>query len=377
MTLAVRGTPLAVVTDTLYAADDAARLNAYSLRTGRQRWSVAVPATAEPDLIAAGSYALLISRQGGVTAVEAGTGAVRWHRPGSPVWVSPAGDRVVLTTEEPAAGPDLPHVSVFSVVTLPNGADSAVFRSDSTDPAAVFTPDAGDWPTGMFVRDDADGGRLFDFATASTRRFDLPRPAPPTSQRGTGDQLLFETLLLAGDVTVSTTQWGGRSTMTGYGGSPPRPRWSMVDVGLYTAGWCGAALCGWNGNEAIALDPTTGTVRWRFPGGRLWRASEHRLYASFPAGVDDSIGITVLDETTGRRFLRQDAWRPVELISGARLPIIAYVATGQVLAILDARRLITQRLILLPSGRPDCWASDTDVACRVGKDTFRAWAYST
>jgi hypothetical protein len=138
-------------------------------------------------------------------------------------------------------------------------------------------------------------------------------------------------------------------------------------------------LCASEANVSFALDPATGHTVWNTAGGQLWRAAPHRLYSANRAGPDGGDGLTILDETTGRPLLpRQHSWRPVAPIEGARLPIIADTPSGSALAVLDARRLSSRRLALLPPGTgPGCWAGERFVTCRVGTDTFRAWRYSS
>jgi outer membrane protein assembly factor BamB len=171
-----------------------------------------------------------------------------------------------------------------------------------------------------------------------------------------------------------------RNVLAGYAGVPPRPRWTVPDVPIFGVWRCGAALCGSDPGQSFALDPGSGEIRWRSPGDMLWRASDRLVYSSARIGGasgNEGTGIAVLDETTGRQLLRQDSWRPVTPIEGPRIPILAYSPAGQVLAVLDARRLNADRLALLPQGVPDCWAGKTYVTCRVGTDTFRAWRYSS
>jgi outer membrane protein assembly factor BamB len=380
VTVSATGAPVAVIGDSLYTtADDGSRLSAYSLRTGRRRWTSSIPKTTQPGLIDAGPYLLISPQTGSTFAVEARTGVVLWQHRGTPVWLAPAGDRVALATWEPPADQTDPGRSTLAVVTVGNGANSAVFAPAVGADAVwdVSSPDIGvRWMAGMFVREDADGGMLFDFASARARRLDLPLPAPPADY-GAGDRPFYETLLISRDLVLDTSGWGGRNLLTGYAGNPLRSRWTAPDRMLLGAWRCGAALCGSDVNEAMAVDPGTGDVRWRSPGGLLWRASGHRVYSSARVGRDQGTGIAVLDETTGRELLRQDSWRPVtSTIDGARIPILAYSAGGQALAVLDAQRLTTYRLTLLPHAGADCWTSRTYVACRTRTDTFRAWRYS-
>jgi hypothetical protein len=229
----------------------------------------------------------------------------------------------------------------------------------------------------VFQRDDADGGQVFDFATGGARRLALPLPASPFNDRPGAPN--YESLLTAGDMVLQTVQWRERSLLTAYAGDPPRVRWSVPDL-AFSFGWrCGAALCrSGRADEVAALDPATGEVRWRSDGNILWPATGHRVFSSSQTRTDRSTGMAVLDEAAGRELLRQEAWRPVALIEGEKLPVLAYSPDGEVLAILDARRLTARRLALFPTDHAaECWTSATNVTCRIGSDTFRAWRYSS
>jgi outer membrane protein assembly factor BamB len=384
VTVAVPGTPIAAIGDSLYAtADRGSRLTAYSLETGRRRWSVDIPKSAGsdqrvgPTVLDAGPRLLLVTGQRGETlAIDAGTGIVEWRRPGTPFWLASDRSRVALATSPPS--PDPADPGTLAVVTMATGANAAVFTPYPGTASPVFSADSTSQQiTAAFARQDAGGGTLFDFDSGRTRRLDLPLPSRPPDAVDAGNTPEYESLLRAGDLIVDTARWGGHSLLTGYAGDPPRPRWSTPDLDFGWGWWCGALLCGPSGPGTAALDPATGEVRWTYDSrGPVWRASGRRLYASTSVNTD-ATGIAVLDETTGQSLLRQALWRPVAPIEGARIPIIAFSRTGETLAILDARRLTTYRIAALPPGDTACWASQTHVACRTKVNIFRVWRYSS
>ncbi|NJC68389.1 PQQ-binding-like beta-propeller repeat protein [Planosporangium thailandense] len=408
VTVAATGDLLAVAGDSVYTISagggDGGRLTAYSLRTGRRRWSVDHASGGQLNLLVAGSNLLLTSQPSGpvpanrddqdpswTAAIDARTGAVRWRHTGYPLWVAPRGDRVAMRTFAPPTGADNPggpddttDRTVITVLAVATGALAAGYGpvAPGRRMSPVQSSDPGQrWLTGVFVREDASGGQLFDFASTSTRRLDLPLATPPPPMTA-GAATPYEAVLDAGDLTLTMTDWGGRAALAGYSGEPPRPRWSVPDLTAYGAWRCGTALCGSDVETSFAVDPRTGQVRWQSPGGLLWRASAGRLYSSVLVAnsgfVDRSrgTGIGVLDEATGRPLLRRDDWRPVSVVDGAQMPILSYTRGGEILAVLDARSLATERLAVLPLNQADCMASDAYVACRTGEGAIRAWRYS-
>ncbi|MGC9666537.1 hypothetical protein ACNTMW_08250 [Planosporangium sp. 12N6] len=410
VTLSVAGTPVGIADGTLYAMDGGGvlytmtapenRLDAYSLRTGRRSWSVTVPAIGNPALRTAGRYLLFTGdRQMGsvgsvgfigswTVAVDSRTGAVAWQRAGAPSWVAPAGDRVALSSwvlvDEQGEG----RLSV-AVVGVADGVPSVTIAESGDHDMLAWSGSAqrgADLATGVFRRTGPDGGQLFDFASGRTSHLDLPLPStppPPPEQRdGPGPYGVFESLVFDGDRVVQTVQSSGYTVLTGYAGSPPRQRWSVPDLG-FAAGWrCGSLLCGSGLDDtAVALDPATGEIRWRTTGYLLWPAGGRVISSRISTGPGRTMGVTVLDQASGRELLGQDAWRPVAWTPDApRVPVIAYNARGVFLAVLDVPRLITYRVARLPAADSlvaDCWAGTTHVACSIKAGTFRVWRYSS
>jgi PQQ-like domain len=234
VTMSTDAIPLAVVGDTVYASPEAgARLSAYSLRTGRRRWTVAVPPLARAGLLPIGPDVVLTSwDQSRTVAVDRRTGAVRWQRTGSVAWSSDAGDRIALVTQDPADdGPNRDRLAVTVVSTASGAAAAELSRTGPI--SLVFTAGAGRTPmTGVFVRDDSAGGRLFDYAAGQVRRLSLPQPPAPSDPDATfaADHPQYEAVLLAGDHVLVSSAWGERTELTGYAGYPLRPLWTVPDL---------------------------------------------------------------------------------------------------------------------------------------------------
>jgi len=269
VTFGAAGTPVQVVGNTLYATEaEGARLTAYSLRTGRRRWATEVPRFTQANLAGAGDNLLLTSmEQARTVALDPDTGRIRWQHPGTPVWWSRSGDRIALMSDVPA---DDGGRFAVTMVTTASGSGPVRFSGGGSVGPVYSTQRPADRVTGLFVRDDPSGGRLFDFASDRVRQLTLPvgsRPGAdpaitPVSPVTTGPQ--FEELVLAGDQVLRVSFWGSRRQLTGYAGEPLSLRWAADGLGINgLTWWCGTVLCTSDGAQSYAFDPATGDVRWR------------------------------------------------------------------------------------------------------------------
>jgi hypothetical protein len=381
VTFPAAGTPVQVVGNTFYATEaEGARLTAYSLRTGRRRWTTAVPPFTQANLASAGGNLLLTSlEQAQTVAVDPGTGRIRWQHTGTPVWWSRSGDRIALMSQVPAEGG-----SRFAVTMIAAVSGSGPVRFSGGGPVgpvySALRPD--DRVIGLFVRDDPAGGRMFDFAADQVRRLALPvGSAPgadpavtPVSPVTAGPQ--FEELVLARDQVLRVSFWGSRRQLTGYAGEPLSPRWSADGLGINGLTWsCGTTLCTSDGAQSFAFDPMTGDIRWRASWGQLWSAGPGRAFAAWSVSRDGGRGVAVIDEASGREVLRWDNWRPIVPPLGPRVPVLADTSDGLVVAVLDTARLTARRLAKLPPAG-QCWANETYVVCRSEPERYRAWRYN-
>jgi hypothetical protein len=379
-TFPATGTPVRVVGNTLYTTEaEGSRLSAYSLRTGRRRWIIAVPPFTQADLFGVGGNLLLTSlEQDRTVAVDANTGRTRWQHNGTPVWWSRSGDRIALMSQVPAAGG-----SRFAVTMVPAAAGLGAVRfSGAGSIGPVYSAQRpADRVVGLFVRDDPAGGRLLDFAANQVRRLGLPVGSAPVvdpalstvAPVAAGPQ--YEELVLTGHQLLRVSFWGSRRELTGYSGDPLRPRWSVTGFGI--AGltwWCGTAICTSDGVQSFALNPATGEVRWRASWGQVWPAGAGRAIAAWSVSPDGGRGVAVIDEAAGTELLHRENWRPITSTLGSRVPVLAVTGDGQVVAILDTERLSARRLSKL-SYAGECWSSEMYVVCRSAPERYRAWRY--
>jgi PQQ-like domain len=374
-------TPATIIGDTLYTSPaDGGRFSAYSLRTGERRWTADVPALAHVTVAAIGSSTVLVSSwdQEQTFAVDARTGAMRWRRPGSAAWWSKAADRIALISQNPAD--DGPNHDRYAVTMVSAATGDGGTELDRTGPISpVYNVDDEGTPMiGLFVRDDAEGGRLFEFATGRSRRLGLPQPPPP-AEPGTTDLPQYEGMVVAGDRLLVASSWGEQLELAGYTGDPPRRLWTASDqIGL-PAQRCGANLCGSDGTQMFAIDPANGETRWRGGFGMGWPAAGNHVLTSRVSDGIGAPGVTILDGANGRELLGHNTWRlvPATTANPVRVPILVYEAGQQLLASLDLVRLTTRRIAVLPNPGLRCWAGETFVACRIDRDHLRVWRYSS
>jgi hypothetical protein len=380
VTFTAAGTPVQVVGNTLYVTEaEGARLTAYSLRTGRRRWTTAVPPFTQASLGSVGGDLVLSSlEQSRTVAVDPGTGRIRWQQTGTPVWWSRSGDRIALMSLVPAEGG-----SRFAVTMVAAASGAGAVRLSGGGPVGpVYSAQRpADRVIGLFVRESPAGGRLFDFATDRVRQLALPvGSAPgadpavtPVSPVTTGPQ--YEELVIAGDQVLRVSFWGSRRQLTGYAGEPLSPRWSVDGLGINgLTWWCGTALCTSDGAQSFAFDPVTGDVRWRASWGQLWSAGSGRAFAAWSVSRDGGRGVAVIEEASGREVRRWENWRPIVPPAGARVPVLADTSDGLVVAVLDTARLTARRLAELTQAG-QCWANETYVVCRDEPERYRAWRY--
>lgn len=382
VTMSTDATPLAILGDTVYASPASGDpLSAYSLRTGRPRWTAEVPAVAHAVLFPVGPDVVLTSwDQSRTVAVDRRTGAVRWQRTGSVAWWSDAGDRIALVTQDPAD--DGPNQNRFAVTVVSTASGAATAELSRTGPISLVfaaTP-GGSRTTGVFVRDDSAGGRLFDYATGQTRRLSLPQPPAPGDPDPTfaGDRPQYETVLLAGDYVLVSSAWSDRIELTGYGGDPLRPRWTVPDLTVLQAWQCGTALCGSSGTRSFALDPVRGELSWQGDLGALWPVPGGRALSASPASGSGTPGVAVLDQVNGRDLLGHNTWRLISnnVEDQARVPVMVE-SRDQILASLDVTSLTTRRIAVLPGPNTRCWSGDRYVVCQLNTHTLRAWRYTS
>jgi outer membrane protein assembly factor BamB len=239
--------------DLVFTGSPSGRLYAVDIRTGRARWSTLVagggastvfaPIT-DGDVVVAGYTAFLAPNVGGVVAVDAETGSLRWQSPFPP---SPGG---VLSTRS-AGGP-----LIYGRFVLATGATGIIHAFDRSDGSLQW----------------------------SIAALDVPPPFGPTAQdhrplARTGDTLFAGSLfgvVVAYDLRTRSELWRYGSLNEG----SVNFRITSDDTAVYIPYLAG---------RLVALRVEDGRVRWRMPDGSAgfeWPASslDDRVYAAASEG---------------------------------------------------------------------------------------------
>ncbi|HEV8567919.1 MAG TPA: PQQ-binding-like beta-propeller repeat protein [Actinoplanes sp.] len=314
------GDRFALTADTLYTAveDVAGELAAYDLADGVKRWSkrlpdpTAWPTFAEPAgvvLVPNGRVANQVAAPDGGTyfnefytetiALDAGTGAELWRRPGE---IYTATADAVLLSDRDAAGAGTRTLRLLRIrdggtIWTRSGLRAERVTTGGADP---LRPDLllTVTPSGR-----VDVLRLADATRIGAGRVEWLAGSP---QEGTFTDVFLDT----GRVYVRVAGPRG-SSLTAYTLDTLRRLWRLDDTATVAAYPCGEVLCSIERDAFAAYDPATGTVRWRSDSVRnAWSAGPGRLL------VDGGLRRALIDDSTGRRVADFGESVPVQDIDG-------------------------------------------------------------
>ncbi|MET8836286.1 hypothetical protein ABZV78_20520 [Micromonospora sp. NPDC004540] len=257
----------------------------------------------------------------GTAAYDAATGALRYRRPDR---VYPAGDGAVAVTEVRSVAD--PGQRIQGLVHGVDPATGANRWSVSVPSTAVLAVAPGR-PGGVVLVHDSGLARLHDVrngAVLGAARLPPAGYAPDNP-------------LVVGDHLVLRHPAPGGTALSGYDLPGLTPRWRrLLAGGEVTEAGCPGLVCLRAVRDRRALDPATGDVVWRWPGGAGWRA--------VPGGRDaDRV---VLVRPAG------DAGRTLVTTAGRDGPRPAGV---------------------LPAGIRDCHAVGDALACRGPDNRLAVW----
>ncbi|WP_433309594.1 PQQ-binding-like beta-propeller repeat protein [Micromonospora chersina] len=258
----------------------------------------------------------------GTSAYDAATGALRWRRPDR---VYPAGDGAVAVTEvRSVADPGQRIHGLVHGVDPATGADRWSVSVPSTAVLAV----APGRPGRVVLVHDSGLTRLHavrDGAVLGAARLPPAGYAPDNP-------------LLVGDHLVLRHPAPGGTALSGYDLPSLAPRWRrLLAGGEVTEAGCPGLVCLRAVSDRRALDPATGDLVWRWPGGAGWQV--------VPGGRDADRVVLVRAAGEGGRTLVSTA--------GPDGPHPAGV---------------------LPAGARDCHAVDGALACRGPDNRLTVWS---
>lgn len=309
-------------------------VTAYRLNDGRQTWRVPdIPGTAGLTSTTAvlSTYPARCADDEDLTftMLDASTGAARWRHAGTPVAASADGSSYVLRERGTPPGctggtdmrsPDADDSPAATGTGTGTGADQLVALDTTTGAAAWTRPldastvvapvAAGSGsPAGMVtVSGLATVSGLVTLATDGTLESldpatGAPRattrlPAAAATARADAPSVRLvtvgRTLVLAAPVADA-----GAVGLSAYDPSTLAPQWTVqlplpaTDVGYEP---CGNLLCADGPDSTVAVDPATGTLRWRLDG--LVRQAGRRVAVATQVPATDSTRL--VDVATGR-----------------------------------------------------------------------------
>ncbi len=353
----------------------AARLQAYRPGRAGVAWTVDFPganpfpiATDDPGLLIVSVFDADPGRRRLVSAVQgrdARTGALLWSRPGLGV-LAIAGNVVVLTNRQEWGGTVAGPVSAaFAAPEAPaplpaGGSIEAVDRwtgrtrwTRALEPGAVLGRASRDGrslvadlrPDGLLRLRDADTG-------AERYTLGLALAGRPLSVHVPGLVMVRQDGVGADDDPDVVRFTGPPQTAAAYDPDTGAERWRHD---LRLAAPCGDRyLCGYEGDETIVTDPTTGTTVYRgvvdafgFRDGRL-------IVSWHPRDPGPAAGTATYDLRTGQRLRSYPGWRLADL-DPARSDVVAQLTAGGGL-IVGTLDPATGRISVV--GRTDGWSGD-------------------
>ena len=363
-----------ILGDTLYVAEvlpDGNRITAYPLAERPPRWSTGIDVLAGNAVIEEVAGMVVVGMfQPGVTgdhvaALDRRTGVLRWHSSLNLVAVDRVRSRLVLTgypTSSVGSGP--PPADVVAVDAR-TGMRVWTYRREAGCQGDL--PDqVTDRRTGLAVLCSDGQLLLLDLDTGQVR---ARAPTGATGQSGARVTALSDRVLVS-------LPAAGRSVLVSYELDRLQPTWTrMVELGGFFVSACGPRICLGSSGAALALEPSTGLVRWRVGPVGFATPLVDRYILVAPARLGT---VELVDVGTGKVVMNLAEWTTESAPAGPPMFFRADGATGRTWVARLSRRPVGVRVLgYVPNARPEtCESSVGYLVCRTVRDTVVVWRYA-
>jgi hypothetical protein len=280
-------------------AEDEIFLHGYGLPDGTERWQVRLPAAMSQSATRVGDLVLVASRdsirrQTGTTAIDAGTGAIRWSRDDAVMTVPGAGVGLAVDEVRSASGAGRRVSGRVDAVDLESG---RTLWHDVVPSTAVAHVVAGDPPLAVLVL-DSGRAEVHDLVTGAVRSAGTLPPADyaPDNPRLVDDGFVLRHPDNAPDRRVA---------LSAYNLDNVGLEWSRPDRARDVR-WadCGGNLCGRTPDGIWTLDLHDGKLAFATGDGLPWlplRGSDDQLV--FRLLPDERVAVASGGTTTSPRPL--------------------------------------------------------------------------
>jgi outer membrane protein assembly factor BamB len=339
-------------------------ITAYRVTDGARLWQTTLNAGNEVLQPAPGTGVLLVWGGTSLTALDAGTGQIRWQRAGvTGVQFIPGNQRMLLVSED--AG--------LQLLTIGSGQPVWSRQVPAGTNVTVALDSTGQHTLGWAVSWEPDGTtRILDEASGQTLRTGK-LPAARSLEAMLGIDRLVLTFVTAGDATV----------ITAYDSATLARTWqATIPEPSFRFGRCGPVICA-GGTNLTAIDPATGSIRWRADtwAGAIWLPATIPGGVLIPTGYRGSEQLALIEARSGLVHPIPGHWIPISARPAGNL--FAGYQGGRIgawLGALDERTKTVRSVAWLPDAvRDQCQAStpeETYLVCTTIHGAIQIWRYN-
>jgi outer membrane protein assembly factor BamB len=373
---------IALSSDSLYVGHDVAQVSAYAVPGGGLRWRATLSAPADSLQWVDNVGILLVSSFDNaagarrVSALDGRTGQRLWSDLLSAI-VDFAPDRHLLVL----AGTELKWIDsrtgrALWSRPLPVNADVSAAHVPDRPSAGQLLVTAVDGSAQLLAEDTGALLASGDLGSLVGNLVLVPGPSGgvpnPTAGRSTV-ATLGDTFL------VQRRHNADAGSLTAFDLATLRRQWTVTGDLLGTPVRCDALLCLGSADGMRAIDPGSGTVRWRTSHWQYAVTVGNGRLVAFAVG-QPGIGIGVLDARTGRTLADLRGWWPrVYLVAGQQALLgrpDPKQANAYWLGLLDVDRLTVRQLGLISNvDGQSCLANANVVVCQAPDRSLKVWRW--